>query len=502
MQLTLLQKHFSGIFSFLLLTEHIYAQNASASSIQSTTCGEQCQELARLGSSWEQTQHAHSPLDSFYSVPRTFSSSAEPGELLRVELHTNLTNYTVPSGLTMSRIMYTSRDLNGTTVPVSAYILWPYTPFVPSEDGKPRRSSKGGHSRFPLVAWAHGTAGLFPACAPSNYRSLQYHFMVPYNVALEGFAVIAPDYAGLGVGHLPNGDSIRHEYLAGPAAANDLAYAIEAARKAFPEQLTNDGPFVAMGHSQGGHVAWAFAERQAVLPVAGYRGTISISPLTRVIDQVQAARQIASSAPASSLPIWIPVTLSIQPKLVAAVTAVYPSYNYSGMTPVSYDRWNNVLAPVQGCLPTDGLVFSDVPIEGLVKPGWTEDRTVQDWADRVAVSGKKFRGPLLVIVGDQDVVPLEGIEQAVDASCRVDSKEDLEQVTYAGMEHFPVIQASRMRWMDWIKERTIEQSWGGDGICGKKSFVEGYNTNYTLHPITPNWLVEAVNAEDAWQLAL
>ena len=63
---------------------------------------------------------------------------------------------------------------------------------------------------------------------------------------MEGFAVVATDYAGLGVTTLPNGEQ-SHAWLAGPAGANDVAYAIEAARNAFSvgcrRFIRDHGPF-------------------------------------------------------------------------------------------------------------------------------------------------------------------------------------------------------------------------------------------------------------------
>ncbi|KAH8805081.1 putative secretory lipase [Xylogone sp. PMI_703] len=490
-------KHLSSI-AFLLLASNTFAQNVSTLISGSTTCKNQCPQNVQLGIAFEQASHAHTPRDDFYTIPNTFHPSMKPGTLLRVEQHTNLTNYTVPSSLTMSRIMYTSESLNGTIVPVSAYVLWPYTPFEYT-------SGKKSPQKFPLVAWAHGTSGGFVECAPSNYRSLQYHFMTAYSLALEGFAVIATDYAGLGVTTLPDGEQ-SHAWLAGPAASNDVAYSIDAVQAAFPDQLDAQGPFVAMGHSQGGNVAWAFAERQAKAPQAGYRGTVAFSPFGRVIDELNNALEIAKSEPASSWPLWIPVVIGLQPKIIAGITAVYPAYNFSGMTPLSYDRWNNVLKPVQGCLPTDGLVFADVDLTELAKPNWTADPIVTQWQDRVAVTGKKFKGPLLVIAGENDLIPIDLLEQSVDASCKVSGSESLEMITYSAMEHFPVIQASRMTWMQWIKENVGGSDSKGTNkkkcTCGEKSSVQGFNTNYTTQSTSPNWLVDLPSAQDAWELAL
>ena len=439
--------------------------------------------LANLGAGFEASQHADNSF-AFYEPPQNFSKNLEPGKLLKLEDVTAKYNYTVPGGLSMSRMIYTTSDINGTTLPASAYILWPYTP-----------ATRNG---YPMVAWAHGTSGVFKPCAPSNYRSLQYHFMAPYALALQGMAVVAPDYAGLGVNKLASGEEFHHPWVAAPAQANDLANAVTAARSAYPELLQPHGPFVAMGHSQGGRAAWAFAERQSSKPLSGYRGTVSISPPTRFITQVEQALQNNSATFAFA-------TLSTQPKLVDAVTTVFPAYNYSGMSAAAYDRWFNVLKKVQGCLPTDVLTFSSLPNDQLAREGWTQDPIVQEWANLTDVGSKKFKGPMLVLVGEADeVVNADLVKTTVQDTCafsqREHQRESIEFIEYSAMDHFPVIQASQEKWMGWIKERLGEgwPVWGGH--CST-SRVEGFRT--TKVGSSPNFLLSWVDPLiEGWKYVL
>ncbi len=93
---------------------------APVSSSTNTTCNSQCQTLVTTASSFEDAQHASTDY-SFYTAPSNFSSTLPPGTVLAVEDATNLTDYTVPSSLTMSRIIYTTVDLNGT---VLAKLMW------------------------------------------------------------------------------------------------------------------------------------------------------------------------------------------------------------------------------------------------------------------------------------------------------------------------------------------------------------------------------------------
>jgi hypothetical protein len=107
---------------------------------------------------------------------------------------------TIPHLLIMSRIMYTSQSLNGTIVPVSAFVLWPYAFSVAQEEV--HINGAKSHERYPsfhCIAWTQGTSGQFVKCAPSNYRSLQYHLITSYPIALlclKGSLLSQPTMSG------------------------------------------------------------------------------------------------------------------------------------------------------------------------------------------------------------------------------------------------------------------------------------------------------------------
>lgn len=157
-------------------------------------------------------------------------------------------------GLTMSHIMYTTEVLNGTIWSASAYVVWLYEAYL--AEGRPA-ADVGGDTRMSLVAFAHGTNGSFRKCSPSNYsyESLLYRFQVPRALELQGFAVVATDYRGLGVAEFPDDRTIEHSYLAAPSHANDIAYSIITVRAASKRVFKSDGPFAVMGHSQEGTAA-------------------------------------------------------------------------------------------------------------------------------------------------------------------------------------------------------------------------------------------------------
>ncbi|KAK7048987.1 putative secretory lipase [Favolaschia claudopus] len=456
--------------------------------------------LAQMGIEWETSQHA-SPNSNFYTVPQNFSRDLAPGTLLAVEQATNLSSYLVPSSLTLSRIMYTTTNLNGTIQPASAYVLWPYAPapwFASS-------SNSSSSPSFPLVAWAHGTSGLFATCAPSNYKALMYHYFVPFALAKQGIAVVAPDYAGLGVSRTPDGTHIPHEYSASPAQANDLANAVIAARAAFPSYLPSTGPFAVVGHSQGGGVAWGYAQRQLEHPLPGYRGTVAFAPGVQVVEMITKAWNGGVG------PIQTDTLLGVQRLISAGITAVYPSFNFTGVTPVGYERWN-ILAKVQGCMPTSGLAFAGLENHDTVTPDFTNDSTTLEFAQRTKVGGKPFKGPLLVLAAENDVsLQPEVLESIVDETCEVleagNSTESLEYALYEGVNHFPLISASQAEWMDWLKERLSGEAGSKKkrdcdapkARCTKRR-VKGFRTDVSVQFPLPNFLV--TEAEAVWQYGL
>ena len=86
--------------------------------------------------------------DSFYAISQDLASS-KPGTVLKVEEETDVSLYTLPSNLALSRFVYQSKTSKGDLIPVSAYVLWPYF----------ARSRKDGLS---MVIWVSDLG----ACCP------------------------------------------------------------------------------------------------------------------------------------------------------------------------------------------------------------------------------------------------------------------------------------------------------------------------------------------------
>ena len=152
---------------------------------------------------------------------------ATPGTLLR-----NVPMSGAPLGASASRILYTSVGESGEPIAVSGIVIVPDGP-VPA----------GGR---PVVAWAHPTSGIVPACAPSLSLQVFRHIPGLVDMLAHGWVVVATDYPGLGTAG-------PHPYLVGGSEARSVLDSVRAAR-ALPGSQAG-ARFAVWGHSQGGQAA-------------------------------------------------------------------------------------------------------------------------------------------------------------------------------------------------------------------------------------------------------
>ncbi|MFY7867075.1 alpha/beta hydrolase family protein [Roseateles sp.] len=131
-------------------------------------------------------------------------------------------------------------------------------------------SARPAAGDVPLVVWTHGTVGVADACAPS--RNADTHIDKPEIQALlnAGFAVLAPDYEGLG-------GPGAHPYLHVGSLGQSVTAAVEAAHQLPGLRLSK--PWALIGHSQGGYAALAGAEMSARMDAAyPLRATVALAP--------------------------------------------------------------------------------------------------------------------------------------------------------------------------------------------------------------------------------
>ncbi|KAI1265765.1 hypothetical protein F5Y18DRAFT_385813 [Xylariaceae sp. FL1019] len=373
--------------------------------------------------------------DDFYTLPPlTNDTELEPGVLLKVQDFTNLSSYVLPPNTALSRILYTTTNLNGTVLPASAFVLWPFYPKQFSTSGV--RNETGA----PVILWTHGTSGFFASHGPSAMRNLWYADAAPFSLALSGYAVVAPDYAGLGIHESWDGSEIPHQYLMSRVSAHDALYSLRAAWDAFPGLLKNE--FVAMGHSQGGGVAWGVSEVLAAEGdemkdlVDGFRGTVSGSPTTDVFTGTP-----------QFIVTWISMFLD----------KIFPSFKQEyWVTDLGIAR-TKLQKEIEGGISVSQTLYLDTD-EKIVKDGYDQTWYVEAYGKLANVGQTPFLGPMIVIQGTNDIyIPYEVTNKTVGDNCAYITENnldgDLEFLVVNGTGHVPTLDATRPIWMQWIEDR-------------------------------------------------
>ncbi|KAI1131068.1 alpha/beta-hydrolase [Nemania abortiva] len=373
--------------------------------------------------------------DAFYQLPPLTNTTGplQPGKLLKVQKFTDASNFSLPANTALSRIMYTTTNANGTVIPATAFIMWPFQP-KQFQSTKPR--CNGTINKAPVILWTHGTAGIAAEAAPSANRALWYGVDVVFPLVLEGYAVIAPDYAGLGLSRSWNGDEIPHQFGHSHTMARDALYSMKAALEAFPDTLQER--FVVMGHSQGGGVAWAVAEALAAEKrrfgaiADGYLGSIPASPVVDIFNTV----------PQNS-PIFVG----------SALKSIFPTFQLSDwFTDVGIQR-ALLLKNSLGGLPNSAFILFKNASQ-IIKPSFNETWYVDAFAQIANPGRREFKGPMLVLQGASDtLVTYDLVNRTVQETCDVNPDGDLAFHVVNGVSHVPLLDATRQVWMKWIEDR-------------------------------------------------
>ena len=147
---------------------------------------------------------------------------------------------------------------------------------------------------WPIVVWAHGTTGAADKCAPSRLALDGPEKALVMGLVERGYAVIAPDYEGLG------NDDEPHPYLHLESAAKSILSAVSEAKQQYGNVLGREWSVV--GWSQGGHAALAAAEFSRALPNFDYKGAVAIAPASYLAETLSFGMGVANNAAASNTP--------------------------------------------------------------------------------------------------------------------------------------------------------------------------------------------------------
>ncbi|KNG91055.1 hypothetical protein ANOM_000737 [Aspergillus nomiae NRRL 13137] len=400
--------------------------NLSTATLETYGCDTTCQTVFNYAQAEDRTLFGTDFEFGFYATASNFSRS-QPGDLLKFEA-IDPDDLDVLSGMSAYRFQYTSRNLDGSPVPATGFIGIPYTSF--------RKDKK-----YPAIAYAHGTIGVFAGCPPSTTPTL-YDY-TSWSIFVEkGYAIIATDYAGLGNNYT------EHKYLSFPAHANDLYYSMVAARKAFPGLFT-DG-WMGVGHSQGGGAVWKLSESELLQTGAAgkYLGTVALAPASKIYDMtLLGAELLSQTSDYASYDI-----LYETPWLPFAIERVFPNMSRAPFAETLQNR-TKLADMAQACnYGIMSLAYGLKPSD-IFTPAIKNNPELQQWQDMVApANGDKAGEPMMIIQGlnDTAVLPQTTINSFKD-TCRYGNEAHLR--LYPGMDHSDVLTASAPEWLAFIDGR-------------------------------------------------
>ena len=137
---------------------------------------------------------------------------------------------------------------------------------------------------WPLVVWGHGTFGIADVCAPSWKRPTPRDGSYTDAWLQRGFAVVAPDYQGLGTRGV-------HPYTQQKPEGYSVLDAARAALAAYPDQIANR--VILTGQSQGsGAVLSATILAPRYAPELRLFGTIATALVQRADDRFAVASDV------------------------------------------------------------------------------------------------------------------------------------------------------------------------------------------------------------------
>lgn len=357
----------------------------------------------------------------FYTPPDPLPAG-EPGMIIRSEPLTA----NVPEGAQAWRVLYLSQGADGQPAAVSGIIAAPATP----SDG-PR----------PVVAWAHGTIGVQPACGTGHLDDPFEFIPEVERLMAEGYVLAATDYPGLGTPGV-------HPYLFGEVEAASVLDSVRAA-----QQLdTGAGDrFAVWGHSQGGHSAlWTAQIAVEYAPELELVGVAAIAPGADLLGILDASMNARAGAILVSMALY-------------AWNANFPGASLTDI--VSPDALDQVESIARTCVTTPAafLLLGEFRPPAEFLPGnLTEIDSFQAFIEANTPDGP-IDVPLYIAHGTIDqIIPFEG--SVKEAARRCADGEDVELERYPGDDHNPVVDNSAVGVIGWIEDRFAGRPTGSN--CG------------------------------------
>ncbi|WP_230207978.1 lipase family protein [Microlunatus sp. Gsoil 973] len=346
--------------------------------------------------------------DAFYDPPT--SVPTVPGQLVRSEPYTS---DEIPAGARAWRILYTTTRDEGRPAVASGLVIAPASALIAGGSGSGEPPSK-------IIAWAHGTTGFAPGCAPSVLPNglAAGAMMIEKEVIAQGWTLVATDYVGLGT-------KGPHPYLIGQGEGRSVIDAVRAARQLKNVSLAQDT--VVWGHSQGGHAAlWTGILAPAYAPDVKIDGVAALAPASDLPGLIDNLGDFTGGAVFGSF-------------VIAAYTAIYPDVRTSDVVRPGARILSDEMA--DRCLAEKSVLVSALSAIALDKSIWTGDPDRGAFGQRLKenVPSGPIRAPLLIMQGAVDGL-ITPAAQARYVKARCEAGYHLDYRTYVGRGHLSVVE--------------------------------------------------------------
>lgn len=335
--------------------------------------------------------------DAFYAA--LAPSGAPPGTLLALEPFER----EVPANARAWRMRYATTRAGGELATATAIVL-----VGQSAIQGPRA----------VLAWAHGTTGVVPGCAPSLLARPFDCVPALDQLVSKGWVVVGTDYVGLGTAG-------PHPYLIGDGEARAVLDAIRAVAQ-HPE-LEVDARTIVWGHSQGGHAAlWTTQLATSYAPDVRIVGAAVFAPATDLVGLID----------------------SIAERPIGRIMSAFVATAYSAHhDDVVFDEWIRprarvVVRDIAGrCLAAPEALFSALEALALLDGSvFTQDPTRGTLGAHLAENTPRPPPglPLFVAQGEDDDLVLPSVQDAYVATLSGLGESTVYR-TYPGRDHLSLV---------------------------------------------------------------
>ncbi|MEV6770276.1 lipase family protein [Nocardia sp. NPDC051030] len=288
-----------------------------------------------------------------------------------------------------SVLSYWTNGATGTPVQATGAL------FVP-----PGEPPSGG---WPVVVYDHGTTGMAADCSggvdsmfdpdPVHAERVSQFFR---DWVSKGYAVVAPDYVGLG-----RFDTGPHPYL---DIGNEATATLDMLRAAHQREPGLSRTWAVVGESQGGQAALGTSHLQAAyVPDLDFRGTVAVDPES---DVELVLTQAGPSTPA----IGDPTTTGYNAMILAALRAARPALDVdSYLTPMGRTVADTLDTM---CLPAIQTYTLGMGLGSLLSRPLSDTRFRDTLTDYMAVPTSGYTAPILLLLNVTDTQipsPLHGL---------------------------------------------------------------------------------------------